>query len=125
MIGLLVTGDAMAGSSRIECMIRERTARRRETALACVAKIMAETKQEGVDIAVIGSMVTGRFRAHSDVDLLVRSDVDSAHRVRVERIVANAMRRTGIPYDLIFATDLSAEQLKEFELDLIEASSVR
>jgi len=115
----------MAGSSRIECMIRERTARRRETALACVAKIMAETKQEGVDIAVIGSMVTGRFRAHSDVDLLVRSDVDSAHRVRVERIVANAMRRTGIPYDLIFATDLSAEQLKEFELDLIEASSVR
>jgi len=86
---------------------------------------VGEVGRHGVDMAVIGSLATGRFRSHSDVDLLVRSDIDSSRRAHVAREVSKVFRGTGIPYDLIFAFDLTTEQLKEFERDLVHAPGVR
>ena len=109
----------MVGSSLMEDVIRKRTARRRQIATTSVAHLMDQLRGDGVDVVVVGSLATGKFRAHSDVDLLVRSDVDRSLRARIESIVAESLRGTGIPYDLIFAVDLKADRLKEFEHDLV------
>ena len=110
--------------SLMDSVIGERTELRRAIAVARVAEITSDLKREGVEVAMIGSLATGNFRAHSDIDLLVRTGVDSSWRARVERIVANRLRGTGIPYDLVFADDLTAERLREFEHDLVQTSSL-
>ncbi|WP_187275520.1 nucleotidyltransferase domain-containing protein [Methylobacterium sp. WL6] len=66
-------------------------------------------------MSLIGSLATGRFRLHSDIDLLVRGPIDPAERAAVERAVAAVMRGTGIPNDLIYACDLTPSQLDAFE----------
>ena len=109
----------MVGSTLMEDVVRKRTARRRQIAVTSVAHLTDQLRRDGVDVVVVGSLATGKFRAHSDVDLLVRSDVDRSLRARIERIVAQSMRGTGIPYDLIFAVDLTADRLKELERDLV------
>ncbi|HXY58180.1 MAG TPA: nucleotidyltransferase domain-containing protein [Methylocystis sp.] len=115
----------MAAECRLDRIIEERTARRLEEAQRRTATIMAALAAEGVDAAVIGSLAKGTFRAHSDIDILVRSPVDPALRLKVERIAANALRDAGIPYDLIYASDLTPAQLEEFENDLVETRDIR
>jgi predicted nucleotidyltransferase len=99
------------------------TAKRRETryerASAAVARILAEASREGVEIAVIGSLAKGEFRAHSDVDLLVRGRTDLQERRSIERLVAERMRASDIPYDLIFEDDLTEDRLRELMHDIV------
>ena len=95
-----------------------------EFATTRVQALLAKLERDGVNVAVIGSLARGQFSAHSDVDLLVRGPLDPASRTRIERTVADAFRGASIPYDLIFATDVTAERLVEFENDLIEASRI-
>lgn len=101
-------------------LIAARTTRRRETALSCVSKLVHALEGESID--VIGSLASGAFKSHSDVDLLVRGKLDPERRARIERAAANAFRGSGLPYDLIFVADLTPEQAKEFEHDAVEAS---
>jgi predicted nucleotidyltransferase len=115
----------MPPSSLMDVIVQERTGRRLKTATALVASLTGELERHGVDVVVIGSLATGRFRSHSDVDLLVRSDINASRRGHVEREVSKIFRGTGITYDLIFASDLTTKQLKEFECDLIHTSGVR
>jgi predicted nucleotidyltransferase len=102
----------------IDSIIGERTARRLATAVVRVEPLLRELHLDGIDIVVIGSLARGEFKSHSDVDFLVRGALDTQGRAQVERAVAAAMRGSGIPYDLIYAADLTAERLKEFERDL-------
>ncbi|AWN36997.1 nucleotidyltransferase domain-containing protein [Methylobacterium radiodurans] len=74
---------------------------------------------------MIGSLATGRFRLHSDIEILVESPVGPAERAEVERALASILRGTGIPYDLIFACDLTQEQREAFEHDRVIASRLR
>ena len=76
-------------------------------------------QRDGIDVVVVGSLTRKQFGSHSDVDFLVRGDLDTPKRVRVERAVAAEMRGSGISYDLIYAVDLTPERLKEFERDLV------
>jgi predicted nucleotidyltransferase len=112
-------------ASRFDNIITERTEQRLETAVARVDPLLRDLRSEGFDIVVIGSLARQEFRAHSDVDLLVRGKLDTPSRARVERAAAAAMRGSGIPYDLIYATDLSLERLKEFERDLVQLPGIR
>jgi len=111
--------------SRIDSVIGERTEARLATAVARVDPLLRALRLGGTDIVVIGSLARQEFRSHSDVDLLVRGELDTPGRAKVERAVAAAMRGSGIPYDLIYAADLTEERLKEFERDLIQVSGVR
>jgi predicted nucleotidyltransferase len=104
--------------SRIDSIIGERTARRLDTAVARVDPLLRDLRLHGIDIVVIGSLARGEFKSHSDVDFLVRGALDRPGRAKVERAVAAAMRGSGIPYDLIYAADLTPERLTEFERDL-------
>ena len=106
-------------TSLIDRVIGERTARRRATAVARVDPLLRDLRADGIDIVVVGSLARKQFGSHSDVDFLVRGHLDTPKRVRVERAVAAAMRGSGISYDLIYAVDLTAERLKEFERDLV------
>lgn len=76
---------------------------RARTARARVRRLVEATRDEPFEVAVVGSLATGRFALHSGVDFLIRGEMDTKTRVRVEQKVAAAMRGAGIPYDLIFA----------------------
>ncbi|MER8400042.1 nucleotidyltransferase domain-containing protein [Mesorhizobium sp. M1348] len=99
--------------NKIDALIRRRADDRRKTAQACVSRILRNAKARGVDISIVGSLAKDRFRVHSDVDLLVHGSTDPAHRAMVERLVADQLRGTNIPYDLIFASDVSSERVQE------------
>jgi predicted nucleotidyltransferase len=105
--------------SRIDSVIGERTERRRATAVARVEPLLRGLRSDGFDLVVIGSLARREFKSHSDVDFLVRGNLDTRGRAKVERAVAAAMRGSGISYDLIYANDLTPERLKEFERDLV------
>lgn len=106
-------------TSMIDRVIGERAARRRTAATVRVETLLRRLRREGTDVTVIGSLAAGRFKAHSDVDLLVRGNLDTERRANIERAVADAMRGSGIPYDLIYAADLAPDRLEEFERDLL------
>lgn len=110
---------------RMDRLITRRTADRLRTARLRVARLVEAAAGEPFAFAVIGSLASGRFGLHSDVDLLVRGEIDTTARVRVEQLVAAAMRGSGIRYDLIFACDLTPARLREFEHDLVEPSGLR
>jgi predicted nucleotidyltransferase len=99
--------------NKIDALIRRRADGRRKTAQACVSRILGNAKDHGVDISVVGSLAKDRFRVHSDVDLLVHGSTDPERRAVVERLVADHFRGTDIPYDLIFASDISSERVQE------------
>jgi len=115
----------MSAECQLDRIFEERTARRLAEATRRVATIMSELRGAGVDARVIGSLARGDFRAHSDIDILVRTPVDPALHLKVERIAANALRDAGIPYDLIYASDLTPSELAEFGNDLVEAPGLR
>jgi predicted nucleotidyltransferase len=99
--------------NKIDALIRRRANERRKTAQTCVSRILQNARGRGVEISVVGSLAKERFGIHSDVDLLVHGDTDPARRAMVERLVADHLRGTDIPYDLIFASDLSHERVQE------------
>lgn len=98
---------------RIDALIRGRTEERRIAAEACVGRILNEAGDRGIRISVVGSLGNGRFRVHSDVDLLVHGRTDPARRATVERLVADGMRGSGLPYDLIFEADIGSDRARE------------
>jgi len=98
---------------KIDTVIRRRADERRKAAQACVSRILRNARDRGVEISVVGSLAKDRFRDHSDIDLLVHGRTDPARRAMIERLVADQLRGTDIPYDLVFASDISPERVQE------------
>ncbi|WP_244618866.1 nucleotidyltransferase domain-containing protein [Rhizobium sp. 18065] len=92
---------------------------RRDIASAAVSRILQEATVQSVSITLVGSLARGDFRSHSDVDLLIRGPMSPARRLLVERLVADAMRGSDIPYDVIFEADLTEDRLQDFLNDII------
>lgn len=105
--------------NRMDALAAKRRETRHEQASAAVAGILRAAESNGIIITVIGSLARGDFRSHSDVDLLVRGPADSKRRRLVERLVADGMRASAIPYDLIFEDDLTKDRLQEFLHDIV------
>lgn len=93
---------------------RERTERRRLVALECARHVLEGAERDGVHVSLIGSLAKASFRLHSDVDFFVHDAVDPTGRVRVERLVASAFKGTGLPYDIVYRSDLTDERAREF-----------
>ncbi len=104
---------------KIDALIAERTERRLELARTRVERILQEASRRGIEISVVGSLARDRFRLHSDVDLVVHGDTDPERRMTVERLVADQFRDTDIPYDLIFASDMTADRLRDLLDDAV------
>jgi predicted nucleotidyltransferase len=95
-------------------LIARRTAERRRLAEEVAGRAIAELGALGIDIGLIGSLARGNFMAHSDIDFLVRTPVAGRVRVEVESRVAAAIKDTGLPYDIIYLSDLTPEQAAAF-----------
>lgn len=100
--------------SRMAALMAKRRERRRDMASAAVSRILRDASENRIEINVVGSLAKGDFRSHSDVDLLVRGPMDPKRRLLAERLVAEAMQASGLPYDLIFEADLTDDRLQEF-----------
>ena len=98
----------------LDRILNRRAEDRRRIALDRTQRVLESAKGEGIPITLIGSLAKGAFRVHSDVDFFVHGATDPSRRVAVERLVAAAFRGTGIPYDIIYASDLTQERVREF-----------
>jgi DNA-binding XRE family transcriptional regulator/predicted nucleotidyltransferase len=99
---LQVADGAAAGRprSRIEALFARRAAGRRRRAMALAGRALARLRASGVKAIVVGSLAAGRFRADSDVDLLVE-DRGALSESRILDIVEAEME--GFPFDVTFA----------------------
>lgn len=105
--------------SRMSELMAKRREARHAQASASVAAILHDAGRLGVDITLVGSLAKGDFRVHSDVDLLVRGAINLKRRLLIERLVANAMRASDIPYDLLFEDDLGEDRVWELLHDIV------
>jgi predicted nucleotidyltransferase len=96
-------------------LIEDRTRARQELASGLAHRALAAVSDAGYEAKVIGSLATGTFMLHSDVDVLVRSRIDISDRIKIERIFASTFRSVGIPYDLIFKSDLTPADAEAFD----------
>ena len=105
-------GRTEAGMTRGEMIIARRTEERQGRALAAWAWLEGEMLSLGVKPTLFGSLAKGRFKAHSDIDITVDLKGNAiVARIAVERAVALACERWGVPVDLLFEEDLSAENV--------------
>ncbi len=100
--------------NRLAAVNRQRTEQRRQLALDLARRVTDAAARQGIGIDLIGSLTHGDFGLHSDVDLFVHGDTDPSRRVQVERLVATAFRGAEIPYDIVYASDLTAARTQEF-----------
>lgn len=108
--------------TRMQNMIERRVRQRRLTALRHALSTLNNLRETGVDAYVIGSLVTGRFMHHSDVDYLVCGHVEPVLRSAVEKVIAAGMENSGIPYDVIYSEDIKDDVLQEFCHDKADPS---
>lgn len=91
----------------------KRTAERLKAAHDITSEIIEAARLQGVELQVVGSLAKNDFRLHSDIDILVRGDSSPETRAFVERLVADKLRSTDIPYDLIYECDITNDRLEE------------
>jgi len=85
-------------------VLRESQRRARErAALAAAAAVLRRLRTRGVRAAVFGSLATGRFGLHSDVDFIVL-ECPPALRYGIESDVEACMQ--GIPFDVAYADEM-------------------
>jgi predicted nucleotidyltransferase len=101
-------------TSRIERLMAKRTAERRVRALRCALAAIPALNEQGVEAYVIGSLATGRFMSHSDVDYLVIGHNVPMQRRLVEATIARTMAGSNVGYDVVYEEDINEDLLKEF-----------
>ena len=99
--------------NRMDALKARRRDARQASASSAVDRILDEAHANGIAITVFGSLAKDDFRVHSDVDLLVRGTLAPRERALAERLVADALRASGIPYDLLFEQDMTPDRMRE------------
>lgn len=101
-------------TSRIERLVAKRTAERRVRALRCALAAIPALNEQGVEAYVIGSLATGRFMSHSDVDYLIIGHIVPMERRLVEATIAGIMAGSNVGYDVVYEEDIKEDVVKEF-----------
>jgi len=84
--------------------LRETRRRARERAARAAAlDVLRRLRARGVRAGVFGSLATGRFGLHSDVDFIVL-ECPPALRYRIETDIEDRMQ--GIPFDVAYADEM-------------------
>jgi predicted nucleotidyltransferase len=109
----------ISAMNKLNALAKQRAAQRLMQADVCAARIVKEAHRVGVQMSIVGSLAKNSFKAHSDIDLLVHGSAAPHRRAMVERLVAEHLRGTNLPYDLIFEADLTEERLKEMLHDIV------
>lgn len=87
----------------LDALRESRRSARERAALAAAAVALRRLRGRGVRAAVFGSLATGRFGLHSDVDFIVL-DCPPALRYRIEADVEDCMQ--GMPFDVAYADEM-------------------
>ena len=87
----------------LEALRETRRRVRERAALTAAARALRRLRERGVRAGVFGSLVTGRFGLHSDVDFIVM-DCPAALRYRIETDVEACMQ--GIAFDVAYADEM-------------------
>ena len=94
-------------TSRIERLMAKRAAERRVRALHCALTAMPALNEQGIKAYVIGSLATGQFMSHSDVDYLVIGQIAPMERRLVEATIARTMAGSNVGYDVVYEEDIT------------------
>lgn len=109
-------------TSRIERLMAKRAAERRVRALHCALTAMPALNEQGIKAYVIGSLATGQFMSHSDVDYLVIGQIAPMERRLVEATIARTMAGSNVGYDVVYEEDIKDDLLEEFRCARADAS---
>ena len=92
-----------SGYPSLEELRESRRRARERTAITAAKAALRRLRARGVQAAVFGSLATGRFGLHSDVDFIVL-DCPRALRYGIEADVEDCMQ--GIPFDVAYADEM-------------------
>lgn len=101
-------------ASQIEALIRRRTEARKMRALRHALVASQNLAEHGVRAEVIGSLASGEFMSHSDVDYLVFGHIETMKRRLVDSAIAKAMNGSEVGYDTVCAEDIQADMVGSF-----------
>ena len=87
----------------VEALRESRRGARERAARAAAIDVLRRLRARGVRAGVFGSLATGRFRLHSDVDFIVL-ECPPALRYRIETDVEKRMR--GIAFGVAYADEM-------------------
>jgi predicted nucleotidyltransferase len=103
--------------------LREARRRNRERVARLAAiEVLRRLQSRGVRAGVFGSLATGRFGLHSDVDFIV-TDCPPGLRYRIEADVEERMH--GIPFDVVYADEMREPWRSRALAELRNASALR
>jgi predicted nucleotidyltransferase len=117
--------EHMAGPMQYPSLDALREARRgarERAALAAAAKALRRLRSRGVRAGVFGSLASGRFGLHSDVDFLVL-ECPEALRYRIEADVEACMQ--GIAFDVAYADEMREPRRSRALAAMRDESSLR
>jgi len=83
---------------------------------------MPALNEQGIKAYVIGSLATGQFMSHSDVDYLVIGQIAPMERRLVEATIARTMAGSNVGYDVVYEEDIKDDLLEEFRCARADAS---
>jgi hypothetical protein len=112
-------GDLLSYSTRLAL---ERAGDRKRLAISCAQDACAALLKMGVTARVIGSLATGRFGLHSDVDFLI---IDCPHDLKysIEGTVEDCL--AGLSFDVIYLDEIPAYKLERFTRAAVDAGHLR
>jgi predicted nucleotidyltransferase len=95
---------------------------RKADAISLTRIAVARLADIGVSAKVIGSLSTGRFQTHSDIDLLV-TDCPRNLKYRIEGIVEDCL--PGFEFDVVYLDEIPPHRLHRFMENVTDARDLR
>ncbi len=98
--------------TRFEAIREDRRRRRQHALRAAWGAIHAGLEARGIEHRLFGSMAKGDVRERSDLDIMIMDDLPADQRAKVRRLAAAEATRAGIDVDMIFAADMTPENVE-------------
>ena len=113
---------ARAAYPSLDALRESRRRARERTARAAAIEVLQCLRGRGVRAGVFGSLATGRFGLHSDVDFIV-TGCPPALRYRIEADIEDRMQ--GIPFDVAYVDEMREPWRSRALAELRNASDLR
>ena len=93
--------------SRIEALRADQLSAKKATATQAALRALERLSARGIEASLVGSLKTGGFGLHSDIDILItKCPKDLVYSVEAE--IEDIMN--GLPFDLVYLDLLPLEQ---------------
>ena len=97
--------------SRMEALRAEEMRARKGAALSAAARALERLAARGIEARLVGSLKSGSFGLHSDVDILVtKCPMEAVYTIEAE--LEDVMN--GLPFDVVYLDLLPQEQREKW-----------